>query len=80
MSLLACEPMAKKAEQPDRKDLAGEKKTTTKVSDNLMRQARTVAVQRGIDLYDYIDSILRPVIEEDYSEIPERIQKETKGN
>ncbi len=42
------------------------KKTTTKIDPPLLKKARQVAISRGIDLYDYIDAMLRPAVERDY--------------
>lgn len=42
------------------------RKTTTKVDAELLRKANSIASIRGIDLYELIDGILRPPIEEEY--------------
>jgi hypothetical protein len=42
------------------------RKTTTKVDEELIRKAKSIASIRGIDLYELIDGLLRPPIEEEY--------------
>jgi hypothetical protein len=42
-------------------------KTTTKVEAGLLRKANIVAIHRGLDLYDYLDGVLRPAVERDYA-------------
>ena len=46
-------------------------KTTTKVFVSLIRRARMVSDHRGIDLFDYIDSLLSPAVEQDYRRLIE---------
>jgi hypothetical protein len=46
---------------------APERKITVKVAEDLHRKMGVLAAHRGIDLYDYHDSILRPVVERDYA-------------
>jgi hypothetical protein len=41
--------------------------TTTRVEVELLRKARMVAIRRDLDLLDYVDGILRPVVERDYA-------------
>jgi hypothetical protein len=48
---------------------SGKPKTTTKVYMELLRRARIVAIHREIDLFDYLDGILRPVIDRDYDKM-----------
>jgi len=52
------------------------KKTTTKVWAELLRKANMVALHKGIDLFDYVDAILRPAVEADYARM---IQAESQG-
>jgi hypothetical protein len=42
------------------------KKTTVKLWDDVARKARIVAAIRGEDLFDYLDSIVRPAVERDH--------------
>lgn len=53
---------------------AGGKKPTTKIDATLLRRANVVSALRGVKLYDYLMSILRPVIEADYKAIPRQIE------
>ena len=32
----------------------------------MLRLANIVAMHKGVDLFDYLDAVLRPVVEEDY--------------
>lgn len=59
--------MAKK-KGDEAKEAAPPKKntTTTKVDAELLRQAKTVASFRDMDLYDYLDGILREAVARDY--------------
>jgi hypothetical protein len=41
-------------------------KSTTKVNRDILRKANMVAQHRGIDLYDYVESLLAPAVERDY--------------
>ncbi len=43
--------------------------TTTKVRKALLRQARDVAVHRGIDLFVYLDELLTPIVGADYKAV-----------
>lgn len=63
MSPTLVPPMAKDPQQSNPQRPA---KTTTKVEAELMRMARTVAASRDIDVQDYIDTVLRPVVTTDY--------------
>jgi len=42
------------------------RKTTMKVDAELLRKARHVAIYKEIDLFDYIEGLLRPLIEAAY--------------
>ncbi len=44
------------------------KKTTAEVAPEVLRDARIVAAWRGMELREYVDSILRPVVERDRRE------------
>ena len=68
----AREPMSRK-----RKDGEGRpQKTTTKLDAEVLRKARTVALYRDKELFDYLDAIVRPVVERDYHKM---IEEEAKG-
>jgi hypothetical protein len=41
-------------------------KTTVKLAEDVARKARIVAAIRGVDLFDYLDSIVRPIIDRDH--------------
>lgn len=59
--------MAKKKagdEQPPKKN-----PTTTKIDAELLRQAKTVAAFRGIDLFEYLDTIIRAQVGADYRQV-----------
>jgi hypothetical protein len=43
-----------------------DQRTRTKLSSRLLRKARMVAASRGVDVQDYIEAVLRPVLERDY--------------
>lgn len=43
--------------------------TTVKVDKDLLRRARTIASYRGLDLGEYVDAILRPVVDRDFAQI-----------
>src|SRR4051794_9811551 len=45
------------------------KKTTMKVAPDLLRKAKMVAVYKDEDLFDYIESILRPAVDRDYDQM-----------
>jgi len=42
-------------------------KTTTKVDVDLLRKARLVAIYRNVDLFDYLEGLLRPLVDVDYA-------------
>jgi hypothetical protein len=46
-----------------------EERTRTKLSSRLLRKARMVAASRGIDVQDYLEVALGPVLERDYKEM-----------
>jgi hypothetical protein len=41
--------------------------STIKVKPDMAREAKVVAAVRGVSLIDYIDDILRPVVERDFA-------------
>lgn len=43
-------------------------KMTTKIEKGLLKKARIVAITRGIDLFEYLDSVLRPTVEKDHKD------------
>jgi hypothetical protein len=59
--------MARKRKEGERPP--GQKKTTTKVDAELLRKARMVALFREVDLFDYIDGMIRGPIERDYEQM-----------
>lgn len=61
--------MAKKAQAKTGTHDVEPEKTTTKVEIALLNKARIVAIKKDRFLFDYIDTILRPVIERDYREL-----------
>jgi hypothetical protein len=44
-------------------------RTATKVPSPLLRKARMIAAYKGMPLDEYIETILRPVIERDYEQM-----------
>lgn len=50
--------------------------SSTKVSAEILRKAKTVAAHRDIDLYDYLESVLEGPVSRDYTEI---IPKDPRG-
>lgn len=67
------EPMGRKRMFPEGEE---PKKTTMKVEPGLLRKAKMVSTYREMEMFDYIDAILRPVVERDYDKM---IQTEAKG-
>lgn len=57
-------PMAKKTGMSSSEG----KKTTVKVWEDIAHKAKIVAAIRGVDLFDYLDSVLRPIIERDHKQ------------
>jgi hypothetical protein len=54
--------------------------TTTKVDPELIKKAKAVATHRGILLYDLVDQILRPAVEEAYGQyVKDFIREHKKG-
>lgn len=51
-------------------------KTTVKLAADLHRRARVVASDAGLDLSEYLDQILRPIIDQAYRDLGERITSE----
>jgi hypothetical protein len=50
----------------------GQEKTTTKVAVDLNRMAKLVAASEGIEVFDLIDSILRPALAARHAEMLKR--------
>jgi hypothetical protein len=67
-------PMPRKKKEPQA--AADDPKTTTKVFLSVIRQAKTVASYRGIDLFDYLDSVLKPAVSRDFNSL---FNKESRG-
>lgn len=65
------EPMARKKPAEGGQGRAEDKpgKTTTKVAADLLRKAKMIATFRDQDLYDYLDGVLRAVVERDYEQM-----------
>jgi hypothetical protein len=65
------EPMSKKHSPGEKAEAGqpGKRVTTTKVDSELMRKAKVVAAYRDVDLFEYLDGLLRSLIERDYSRI-----------
>ncbi len=62
-------------DRPDEKPVPGpaaeeqrDGKTTTKVRAALIWKAKTVAAYRHLDLFDYLDQLLTPLIDREFSE------------
>lgn len=71
MSTVLRSPVAKKntdRTEEGKKQFGQPEKTTTKVSRDLLTRAKAVANHRGLDLFDYLDRLLRPLVEKDYRE------------
>lgn len=58
------EPTKRKV--PHGGEMPSPRKTNTKVEEELLRKARIVAESRKVDLFDYLDALLRPSVERDY--------------
>jgi hypothetical protein len=70
MTLTVRGPMAKKKAAPPGPaggDEPGGKKTTLKVWEDVARKAKIVAAIRGLDLFEYVDGILRPAVDRDHA-------------
>jgi predicted DNA binding CopG/RHH family protein len=54
--------------EPQRKARAPrpDQRTRTKLSSRLLRKARMVAASQGVDVQEYLEAVLRPVLERDY--------------
>lgn len=65
------EPMSKKQTGDQKPAEGGQERrlTTTKVRSELIRKAKTVAAYRDMDLIEYIDQLLTPLVERDYRKI-----------
>ena len=55
----------------------GSAKTTVKLKADLHRKARTVASDLGIELWEYLDQVLRPIVEKAHKALGDRISKGT---
>ena len=44
------------------------RKVTVKLWEDVARKAKIVAAIRGVDLFDYLDSIVRPAVERDHAQ------------
>jgi hypothetical protein len=62
------EPMPKRKAGPEPESDKPKKKTTLKAWEDVARKAKIVAAIRGLDIFDYIDSILRPAVERDHEQ------------
>jgi hypothetical protein len=74
MPHISSEIVAKKRSAPlqPEEGVSEPKKTTMKVAPDLLRKARMVSLDKGVDLYDYIDTLLRAVVEADYRAMIDR--------
>lgn len=70
MATVLSPPMPKKNPRPASSVNEGDK-TTTKVYVRLIRRARMISDHRGIDLFEYIDSLLSGPIDRDYRQLIE---------
>lgn len=59
--------MTRTMTMPRSSDGGKAEKTTTKVDKQLIKMARQVAIERGMELFDYLEGIIRPVIERDHA-------------
>jgi hypothetical protein len=50
--------------------------TTTRVFERLLQKARMVSLHRGMDLLDFLDGILRPVVDREYEKMRRELAKE----
>src|SRR4051794_26689375 len=67
MTNRASAPMAKK--RPGKDPVSPDEKTTVKMRSELVRRARTVAAYRDIDLFEYLDQLVGPMVDRDYQAI-----------
>jgi len=51
-------------------------RTTVKIDVDLHRKARTVASYNGLELVDYLDQIIRPVVEKAFREMGQQIRED----
>ncbi len=69
-------PMGKKKTTGEEPAEQPEKKTTMKVAPDLLRKAKMVATYLDKDMFEFVDGILRPAVEEMYDQM---IRDESKG-
>jgi hypothetical protein len=55
------------------KEGAGSKTAPVKMESSLVRKARAIADDKGVDLSAYVSGIVRPVIERDWSKVLKKI-------
>ena len=66
MSVMQSIPVSKK--KTSQTDLPeSPRKTTMKVDAELLRKARHVALYKKVDLFNYIEGLLRPLVDADYT-------------
>jgi hypothetical protein len=53
-----------------------EKKTSLKVSPDLLRKARMVSLHKDLEMFAYIDALLRPLVERDYARMIQELNAE----
>jgi len=51
-----------------KRDNEGQKTSTVRVRLDILNKARTVAIWRGMEISEYVDCILRPVVEKEFGE------------
>jgi hypothetical protein len=60
--------------------VAKDKKTTpVKVETGLVRKARTIAEDKGVDLSDYLSDAVRSAIERDWRKVLKKIVEQEEG-
>lgn len=57
--------MSKKTPAPDPE--GGIPKTTTKIRSSTLQKAKALAAIRDLDLFDFLDGLLTPMIEKEYA-------------
>lgn len=72
MSRSVMVPLMPKKPAPQGSEAPKPPKITTRVAADVARMARILADDEGIDLYDYLDAILRPVVAERYQQFVRR--------
>ena len=61
------QPAASKGGRP--RKLNKPKTVTTKLSADLHKKVRLLVAHRGVEMFDYLDALLRPAIERDYDRV-----------